>query len=82
MTIDEVLRNALLGKRVKIMTDMKVEVELTITDIKQVSHTRDIGPSNGGNDWWPDQETWYTYLVSFDNGVVKDYSNLESIKLA
>ena len=71
----------LKGKKMMVMTDMKVEVELTIKDVKENNHSRQIGESNASNDWWPDEERWSTWTVYFVNGAQKDYNSLGSIKI-
>ncbi len=71
----------LKGKKMMVMTDMKVEVELTIKEVEQQNHSRDLEESNSSNDWWPAQDTWSTWIVKFTNGAQKTYSSLESIKI-
>lgn len=70
----------LVGRKVKIMTDAKVEVELEIKSIKTVPHTREITPDTRENDWWGESVDWTTYAVTFVNGYVKEYNSLEDIK--
>lgn len=82
MTVTETIIGALRGKRVRIPTRLVRDIELTITDVKAIPHVRDLEPSSPANDWWPLQETWYSYLVYFDNGEVRSYSNLDEITLA
>jgi len=71
----------LKGKKMSIMTDMKVEVELIIESVNEEHHSQDIGPSNAANDWWPEQRTWQTFTVKFTNGAKKVYSSLSEIKI-
>lgn len=71
----------LKGKKVLVMTDAKVEVELEVESVEEVSHSRDLEPATKENDWWPKSEDWSTIKVTFTNGFIKDYSNLGSINL-
>lgn len=71
----------LKGKKVKVMTDAKVEVELTIDKIKESKHSQEAGPSTQENDWWPETRNWSTYTVTFTNGFQKEYSSLEDINV-
>jgi hypothetical protein len=71
----------LKGKKVRVMTDAKVEVELEIEDIELKHHSKDIGPSTQENDWWPETMDWSTYEVTFTNGFVKEYSSLNEINV-
>jgi len=71
----------LKGKTVLVKTDMGVEVPLVVAGIKEEHNSRDIGPSTRENDWWPAQETWTTYTVTFTNGHTKEYRSLSEIKV-
>ncbi len=71
----------LKGKKMSIMTDMKVLVELEIKEVKEEHHSQDIGPSNASNDWWPETRDWTTYTVYFTNGSNKTFGSLDSIKI-
>lgn len=71
----------LKGKKMMVMTDMKVEVELTIKEVKQNNHSRDLEPATRENDWWPASHDWTDFTVYFTNGAQKTYSSLSSIKI-
>lgn len=75
------LLDLLKGKKMSVMTDMNVEVELIIESVNEENHSQDIGPSNAANDWWPEQITWTTYTVKFTNGAKKVFSSLSEIKV-
>ena len=75
------LLDLLKGKKMSVMTDMKVAVELTIKEVKEEHHSRDIGESNAANDWWPETEDWTTYTVYFENGATKTFSSISEIKI-
>lgn len=71
----------LKGRKMMVETDMRVIVEMEIHEVKQENHSEDIGPSTRENDWWPEQRTWTTYIVTFTNGARKTYSSLSEIKV-
>ena len=71
----------LKGKKMLVMTDMKVEVELIIKKVESEHHSRDLEPSTAANDWWPASENWTTYTVYFTNGANKKFSSLSEIKI-
>jgi hypothetical protein len=71
----------LVGKKMMVMTDMKVEVELTIKEVKENSHSIQIGESNAQNDWWPETRDWKDYTVFFTNGAHKTFDTLSQIKV-
>tara|TARA_R110000868_G_scaffold12456_7_gene59552 strand:+ start:16271 stop:16510 length:240 start_codon:yes stop_codon:yes gene_type:complete len=73
------LSQLLIGKKVKIMTDMKVEVELTIESVKDTSWQNQITPDTRENDWWGQSETIQRWTVTFTNGATKEYKSLDSI---
>lgn len=70
----------LIGRKVKYMTDARVEVELEIASIEEKHHSQDLEPSTPANDWWPAQREWTTIEVKFTTGFAKVYNNLSSIK--
>jgi len=71
----------LVGKKMKVMTDLKVEVELEIKEVEVKHHSREITPSTRENDWWGESQTWNTYLVKFTNGATKTFDNITDIKV-
>jgi hypothetical protein len=73
------LTELLKGKKVRIMTDAKVEVQLEIESVDEKHHSRDLEPSTRENDWWPRSEDWTTFEVKFTNGYVKSYRSLKEI---
>ena len=79
------LENLLKGKKVKVMTNAKVEVELEIKSVKEnmQNHSEDLEPSTKENDWWPAQRSWTTYeiYVEFTNGFSKTYNSLSQINV-
>lgn len=77
MTVLDLLK----GRKVVVMTDAKVEVELVIDSVKVEHHYEQTGPSTRENDWWPDANEWDEYNVKFTNGFKKSYRNISDIKL-
>ena len=69
------------GKKIIIKTEVGVDVELEIKEIKANHHWQDIGESNAANDWWPETREWTTYTVFFTNGYNKTYSSMSEIKI-
>jgi hypothetical protein len=75
------LLDLLIGKSINYMTEAKVKVPLEVKSVKEVHHSRDVGPSNAGNDWWPPQETWITIDIEFTNGFKCSYRSLAEIEV-
>lgn len=77
MTLLDLLKN----KKVRVMSDLKVPVELVIREVKANNRYIETGPSNAANDWYPDGYYEISYSVIFTNGVVKSYSNLAELEI-
>lgn len=77
MNVLELLKD----KKMSVMTDMKVEVTLTIKEVKENHHSREIGEATQANDWWPETHNWTTYTVKFTNGASKEFDSLSDIKI-
>lgn len=79
------LENILIGKKVLVMTDAKVKVELEIKTVEENSqnHSQDLEPSTKENDWYPPQKNWTTYeiYIVFTNGFSKRYKSLSEIEV-
>jgi len=71
----------LVGRKMKIMTDVLVEVELEIASVEEQHHSQDLEPSTSKNDFWPASRDWTTYEVKFTNGSRKSFQNLSDIKI-
>lgn len=71
----------LKGRKMKVETDMGVEVELIIKEVKEEHHSEDLEPATRANDWWPASRDWTTFVVYFTNGRSKTYSSLSEIKI-
>jgi hypothetical protein len=71
----------LKGKKVKVMTDAKVEVELEIEKVIEETHSEDLEESTAANDWYPKTRDYHTYRAYFTNGFDKVYSSLSEINV-
>lgn len=69
----------LKGKKVNVMTDAKVSVQLEIASAKEESHSVNIGPATRENDWWNPTRDWTTIEITFTNGFKKSYSTVSEI---
>lgn len=69
----------LVGKMVRVMTDMKVEVELEIESVEQIAKNNVITPDTRENGFWGESYYSYTYKVTFTNGSTKTYSDIGGI---
>lgn len=72
---------SLVGKQVKLKTDVGTESILEIKEVKHNSAYIETGPSTPENDWWPDGYYKHTYTIFFTNGHSKRYDSLESIDI-
>lgn len=75
------LLELLKGRKMKVRTDMNVDVELTIESVTENSSYVETGPSNAANDWYPDGYTQTSYTVKFTNGATKRFTSLSEIDL-
>jgi hypothetical protein len=71
----------LKGKQIMVMTDMKVEVELEIKEVKENNHSVNLTEPTKENDWWPETRDWTDYTVFFTNGASKKFDSLQQIKI-
>lgn len=75
----------LIGRKMLVPTDMKVDVELEIKKVIENTHTTsvELEPATQANDWWPatSDTTTVDYIVEFTNGAKKHYSSLSQIKV-
>lgn len=75
------LLDLLVGKKMKVMTDMKVEVELEIKKVECEKHSQDLEPATRENDWWPTSRDCTNYKVYFTNGSTKVFDSIKQIKI-
>jgi hypothetical protein len=75
------LTELLKGRKVNIMTDAKVMVQLEIKTAKEEHHSQDLEPATRENDWWPKSREWSTIEVEFTNGFRKSYGSFSEIDI-
>jgi len=75
------LNDLLKGKKVNIMTDARVVVQLEIENVEENKHSKDLAPATRENDWWPPSYDWTTIDIKFTNGFTKSYSSFSEIDL-
>lgn len=75
----------LIGKKLKLTTDLKTEV---ILEVEKIEYNNDfiyydLASATKENDWWPPQERrgkeWYD--ITFTNGAVKRFDNLDNLNI-
>lgn len=71
----------LKGKKIIIPTEVGVNVELEIKEVKENHHSEDLEPATRENDWWPASRDWTTYTVFFTNGHSKTFSSFNEIQI-
>jgi hypothetical protein len=75
------LLDLLIGKKMKVMTDVKVEVELEIKNVEVKHYSEDLEPATASNDWWPASREWTNYIVYFTNGGSKIFNSINEIEI-
>src|SRR5688572_27047732 len=73
--------DTLKGRKVKLQTDLKVAVKLTIEEIKEDSNFIETGESNASNDWYPEGYTDRFFTVKFTNGISKRFNSLSELEI-
>lgn len=68
MTTTELLKNALVGKKLKHRNQHGRDVILEVENVENKSDSRDLEPATQANDWWPASETWHWIEVTFIDG--------------
>lgn len=62
------LKNALVGKKVKHKNQYNREVTLEVEDVTVYHGSRQITPDTPENDWWGESESWTDYYLHFVDG--------------
>ncbi len=75
------LTQFLKGKKVKYMTDARVEVILEIDSAKEEFHSEELEPSTPANDWYPAMRSWTVLVVTFTTGFKKSYNSFKDINV-
>lgn len=68
MTLSDILKNALVGKKLRHKNQYGKTVILEIEDIKTHNYSEKIGPSTPENDWWPPTRDWSETRIYFVDG--------------
>lgn len=71
----------LKDRKIKVKTEVGVEVELVIEKVEANHHSVDLEQATPQNDWWPPSRDWTTYTVYFTNGHQKKYDSLTEINI-
>lgn len=68
MNIKSIVRDALVGKKLKFTNVHRREVVLMIEDVTIDHHSRDLEPATQANDWWPATSESYTINIHLADG--------------
>lgn len=68
MTLGEILKGALIGKKLRHRNRYGRTVILEIEDIKTTNHSEDLEPATPANDWWPASRDWTETRIYFVDG--------------
>lgn len=68
MTISEILKKALIGKKLRHRNQYNRTVVLEIEDIKTITRSQELEPATPANDWWPTTTDWTETRIYFVDG--------------
>lgn len=68
MTLGDILKNALVGKKLRHTNQYGRSVILEIEDIKTHNYSEDLEPATRANDWWPKTRDWSETKIYFVDG--------------
>lgn len=68
MTLSEILKGALVGKKLRHKNQYGRIVILEIEDIKTENYSVDLEPATAANDWWPATRDWSETKIYFVDG--------------
>jgi hypothetical protein len=68
MKLSEILKTALVGKKLRHRNQYGRTVILEIEDIKTTNHSEDLEPKTAANDWWPATRDWTETRIYFVDG--------------
>jgi hypothetical protein len=71
----------LVGRKMLVMTDMNVEIELEIKSVKESIRTIQITPDTKENDYWGETSQELSYYVIFTNDSTKTFKSLNQINI-
>jgi len=68
MTLSDILKTALIGKKLRHRNQYGRTVILEIEDIKTHNYSEDLEPATPANDWWPATRDWSETKIYFVDG--------------
>jgi hypothetical protein len=68
MTLSDILKKALIGKKLRHRNQYGRTVVLEIEDIKTTHHSEELEPATRENDWWPASRDWTETKIYFVDG--------------
>ncbi len=68
MTLSEILKKSLIGKKLRHTNRYGRIVVLEIEDIKTTNHSEELEPATPANDWWPASRDWTETRIYFVDG--------------
>ncbi len=71
MKLIDLISKALVGKKIKIKNQYNRDEWLVVESLKNDSRYVETGPSNQGNDWYPDGYYSNELKITFTNGYTK-----------
>ena len=73
-SIIDLLKQSLIGKKLKHTNQYSREVILEVENVKIEKHSRQITPDTAENDWWGESYDWQTIDVYFIDGSKKEFN--------
>lgn len=68
MTLSDILKKALVGKKLRHRNQYGRTVILEIEDVKTTKHSEDLEAATPENDWWPASREWSVTRIHFVDG--------------
>lgn len=63
-----ILKQALIGKKIKHKNQYNRDVILEVEDITTENGSRELEAATPANDWWPETEYWTNHYLHFVDG--------------
>lgn len=77
----EILKLAIVGKKVEHRNRYGKTVILEVENIKVENGSRELEPSTRENDWWPAEERWTNWYMCFVDGSQIEFNPESEIKI-
>jgi hypothetical protein len=81
MSIIEIAKQYLVGKKVKHRNQYGREVSLKVEDVKMDSQHHQVTPDTQANDWYGESYTTYSLNLCFDDGSRRQVGLTEKINI-